>query len=174
MNNCGPASVAILLGYHDHRVTQHEVRTQLEGAPEGTDRPCNFLWYVSQYDLAARAYRFPLARDHKLLTLRLLLSNDIPVIVLQRLAIGSPLGHYRVIQGYDDAAGEFISDDPLLGADYRIPYDVFIRLGGGGLYFIPVYPATMDLQIQSMMKKVGAYRWTNWDDGLSCTDMAQQ
>ncbi|MCP4538440.1 MAG: hypothetical protein GY832_14995 [Chloroflexi bacterium] len=175
MNNCGPASIAILLGYYDYWATQHEVRSELENAPESlTQRPCNFVWYISQYDLAARVYYFPLSRDQKLLTIRALLANDVPVIVMQRLEIGSSIGHFRVIQGYDDAAGEFISDDPLLGVGYRIPYDVFIRLGGGGPFFIPVYPPNMDAQVQAMMTEVGASRWTKWDDGLSCADMARQ
>jgi hypothetical protein len=173
LNNCGPDSVAILLGYYDHWVTQHEVKTEIQNAPQGSVSPCYIPWYVSRYGLAARLYRFPLGRDAKLLTVRLLLANAIPAIVFQRLSIGSTIGHFRVIQGYDDAAGEFISDDPYLGPDYRIPYDVFIRLGGGGLFIIPVYPAEMDLQVQSLMKGVGAYRWTNWD-GLSCAELAQQ
>ena len=76
----------------------------------------------------ARVYRFPLNRELRLLAIRRLLAESIPVIVLQRLEPGTDIGHYRVIQGYDDAAGEFICNDPLPGPDHRIPYDVFARL----------------------------------------------
>jgi hypothetical protein len=139
-NNCRRASIAILLGYYDHWVTQHEV----SAGPS----LCDIVEYMSEYDLKARAYRSRLPRD----PIRHLLANGIPVIVLQRLWTDSTIGHFRVIKGYDDGVGEFISDDPLQskGADFRIPYDTFERLGRNGA-FIPVYPPEMDSLVRSLM-----------------------
>lgn len=167
-NNCGPCSVAILLGYYDHWVTQYVV--QEESAH--VYNPCVAPFYVSKHGLMARVYRFPLSRGLRLLTVRLLLANDIPAIVLQRLSTDRDIGHFRVIQGYDDVAGEFISDDPLLGPDYRIPYDTFINLmtGGGSPLVIPVYPPEMDSQVKSIMREVCAHRWAEWG-GKSCNEL---
>lgn len=140
-NNCRRASIAILLGYYDHWVTQHEV----SAGPS----LCNIVEYMSGYQLKARAYRSRLPRD----PIRHLLANGIPVIANQRLWTDSNIGHFRVIKGYDDEAEEFISDDPLQskGADFRIPYDTFERLARNGA-FIPVYPPEMDSLVRSLMR----------------------
>jgi ABC-type bacteriocin/lantibiotic exporter with double-glycine peptidase domain len=142
MNNCGPASVATLLGYYDHLITQHDVNEEIPpGSVGGLDT------YLTQFELMARAYTTPPA----LRPVRLLLANRIPVIVNQWLSIGSDIRHYRVIRGYDNEAQEFISDDPLQGPDMRIGYDDFMRLSNPGT-IIPVYPPEMDALVQELMR----------------------
>jgi hypothetical protein len=147
------------LGYYDHQISQHSVRFE-----SGLGH-CQIPDFVSRYDLAARVYRFPLARDRKVLAIRQLLALDIPVIVLQRLSIGSSIYHFRVVHGYDGAASELICDDPLLGPGHRISYDTFVRLGGTLL--VPVYLPEMDAQVQSLLRELGASRWTD-EDGRTC------
>ncbi len=148
-NNCGPCSIAILLGYYDHWITQHEVNEYVAAGPG----LCEFADYVPQYQLMARVYQPPASRDQNLLlATRRLLANRIPVIVIQRLEPNSNIGHYRVIRGYDDVAEEFISDDPLQskGPEYRISYDDFDEISDpGGV--IPIYPPRMDGFVQSLM-----------------------
>jgi hypothetical protein len=175
-NNCGPASVAILLGYYGHQVTQGQVNEQIPPGPS----PCEIVQYIadryggsgkmpSRYDvidttLMAKIYYFPRTSSARVPPIRLLLANGVPVIVLQRLALDSNIGHYRVIQGYDDGAGEFISDDPLLGSDYRIPYADFTRLlagPGSGRIFIPVYTSDLDPLVDSLMRELGVRRLFN-------------
>ena len=144
-NNCGPTSIAILLGYYDHWITQHTVNEQVPPGPS----PCDIVDYMPQYQLKARAYRSPFPRDPT----RHLLANGIPVIVGQLLSVGSDIGHYRVIKGYDDVTQEFISDDPLQsqGPDSRISYVTFARLSTNSI--IPVYPPEMDPLVQSLMRE---------------------
>ncbi len=144
-NNCGPCSIAILLGYYDHWITQQEVN---EIVPPGPS-VCDITDYMSRYQLEARAYWGSSLRD----PIRLLLANGVPVIASQPLDLDSDIGHYRVIKGYDDAAGEFISDDPLQskGPNYHIDYDTFARLSRHSA-FIAVYPPEMDAQVQSLMR----------------------
>jgi hypothetical protein len=86
-----------------------------------------------------------------------LLANGIPVIVLQLLSIEEPIGHYRVLRGYDDAAGEFISDDPLkkMGPNYRISYEMFERLTQRQGLIIPVYSPEKDPLVISLMQDTG-------------------
>jgi hypothetical protein len=171
LNNCGPTSVAILLGYYNHWVTQREVAEE----SAHVSYPCFAPYYVSRHGLMARVYRFPVDRELRLQTVRLMLANGIPVLVVQRLSRGSDISHWRVIQGYDDATNEFVSDDPLLGADYRIPYGVFVDLLGGSAagFVIPVYPPEMDPFVRSIMRETCARRWTNWD-GVSCDGLEWQ
>jgi ABC-type bacteriocin/lantibiotic exporter with double-glycine peptidase domain len=144
-NNCGPASIAIILGHYDRWITQHEVNEQVPPGPSA----CMIADYMPQYGLEARVYESPPSTD----PIRLLLANGIPVIANQLLESASDIGHYRVIKGYDDAAREFISDDPLQrkGPDLRINYNVFARYSTPGA-FIPVYPPEMDRLVRSLMR----------------------
>jgi len=144
-NNCGPCSIAILLGYYDHWITQQEVNEIVSPGPS----LCDIANYASRCQLKGQAYRGSSLRD----PIRLLLANGIPVIARQLLELDSDIGHYRVIKGYDDMAGEFISDDPLQskGADFHIDYDTFARLARRGA-FVAVYPPEMDAQVQAMMR----------------------
>ena len=148
LNNCGPASVAILLGYYDQWITQHTVNELVPPGPS----PCDIVDYMPQYQLKARAYRSSTPRD----PIRHLLANGIPVIAGQLLAVDSDIGHYRVIKGYDDVTHEFISDDPLQsqGPDFRISYTTFARLSTNSI--IPVYPPEMDPLVRSLMRDFGA------------------
>jgi hypothetical protein len=147
-NNCSRCSVAILLGYYDHWITQFQVDDDL--APGYF--PCQVARYMPRYRLMARVYA-PAAVD----PVRRLLANGIPVIVLQLLSLEEPIGHYRVLRGYNDQAGEFISDDPLQkkGPDYRISYEVFDQLTRGRGLIIPIYPPEQDLVVASLMRGVG-------------------
>lgn len=142
-NNCGPCSIAILLGYYDHWITQQEVNERVAPGPSS----CQIVNYVSHYQLKGRAYIILAPTE----AVRHLLANDIPVIAGQRLSLDEPIGHYRVIKGYDDETQEFITDDPLLrmGSDYRIPYDTFDELSYA---FIPVYPPDKDLLVRLLMR----------------------
>jgi ABC-type bacteriocin/lantibiotic exporter with double-glycine peptidase domain len=140
-NNCGPTSVAIVLGYYGYWITQQEVNEQI---PAGS--VADLVSYLSQYQLTARAYAVSSSCD----SVRQLLANGIPLIVNQMLSAENSTRHYRILKGYDDTAREFIADDPLLGANFRIAYDVFIELSSTGA-IIPIYPPDMDPLVQSLM-----------------------
>jgi hypothetical protein len=84
---------------------------------------------------------------------RWLLAEDIPVIVGQSLSLERKIWHYRVARGYDDAAQEFILDDPLLGPNIRISYDTFARLSMSATVVL-VYPVEKDELIETTM-----YAW---------------
>jgi tetratricopeptide (TPR) repeat protein len=59
--------------------------------------------------------------------LRALVSAGIPVIAEQWITVDGrgEMGHYRVVVGYDDAAGEVIVQDSYYGARRRHTYDGF-------------------------------------------------
>jgi len=145
-NNCGPASIAIVLGYYDHRVTQQEVN---EHVPPGC-LSCDVVNYVSRHQLMARAYTCPPALDPT----RQLLANRVPVIAKQMLTPGIESHHFRVIRGYDDTLRVFISDDPLQGSGMTIAYDAFVEISAQGI-LIPVYPPEKDLLVRSLMEALG-------------------
>ena len=147
-NNCGPCSIAIMLGYYDHWVTQAEVNERVAPGPSS----CQIAEYMAYYQLKGRAFiiREPTGAA------RHLLANGIPVIAGQRLSLEEPIGHYRVIKGYDDETQEFITDDPLqrMGPDYRIPYDTFDELTYS---FVAIYPPERDLLVRTLMRDFRSY-----------------
>lgn len=59
-------------------------------------------------------------------TARALVAAGIPVIAEQWIDVDGrgEMGHYRVLIGYDDAAGEIVSMDSYYGANRRVPYAV--------------------------------------------------
>jgi hypothetical protein len=128
--NCVNASLAIVLGYFDHWVTQEEVAW----IPDSSGRTGA---YLRQFELTTQEYLFPPSVD----PIRYILANEIPIIAGQPLYVDSDIWHYRVIHGYDDSAGEFIVDDSLLGADYRISYATFFTLSHpSGVFFSHLLP----------------------------------
>jgi hypothetical protein len=151
LNNCGPASIATVLGHYDHWITQSTVNEHVPPGPS----PCQIANYFFKYDLRARPYWSP--RSH-VTPIRLLLVNGIPVIANQLLESDSRIGHYRVIKGYDDASGVFFTDDPLLrkGPDYRLTYEQFAELSNPGA-FIPVYHPKKDALVRSLMRELDVH-----------------
>ena len=153
LNNCGPASIAIILGYYDHWIAQQKVSEEVDPGPS----PCQIADYVHRYDLKARPYWSPRSVE----PVRLLLANGIPVIANQLLEEQSHIGHYRVVKGYDDATEVFIIDDPLQrkGPDMRMTYEAFEALSNAGA-FIPVYHPNKDALVRSMMRELYVHEFT--------------
>jgi tetratricopeptide (TPR) repeat protein len=138
-NNCGPATVTMGMSYFGGTATQVEAAQALK--PNRDDKN------VSPHELAAYARTTGLEaivrRGGSIEQLKQLLNHNIPVIAETWLVHdGDGLGHYRLLTGYDDAAGQFNTFDSLNGPDYKVSYNqfdadwrVFNRL------YIPVYPA---------------------------------
>ncbi|HEY71783.1 MAG: hypothetical protein DRJ03_14705 [Chloroflexi bacterium] len=145
-NNCGPASTAIVLGYYDLWITQQEIN---EHVPPGC-LSCDIVNYLPRHQLMARAYTSPPTLDPA----RQLLANGIPIIAKQTLTPDINALHFRVIRGYDNTFGAFISDDPLQGSSMTIAYDTFAELSDPGI-LIPVYPPEKDPLVRYLMDDLG-------------------
>jgi len=140
-DNCGPASIAIVLSYYGYEATQHEVR---DGLPS---RPGAIQEYLFGYDLWTQEYSL----KGRCNVLRVMLANGIPVIVGQRLSRERDIAHFRVIRGYDHRTRDFISDDPLLGPDLRISYEDMEWLSDADAVMFPVSSREMYWRIRSWM-----------------------
>ncbi|HEY44327.1 MAG TPA: hypothetical protein G4O11_10130 [Anaerolineae bacterium] len=139
-------SVAILLGFYNHWISQEEIDNHLTPIIGGMVW-CDFAQYAAQYQLMIRPYSPP-SRD----PVRLLLANHIPLIVGLQVSPDSTDLYFRVFRGYDDTSGEFIADDPQRGPETRMTYGTFIRLSERGV-FIPVYPEEIDPLVESLMRE---------------------
>lgn len=121
-NNCGPATVTMNMSYFDRPETQDEAAKFLK--PNKNDKN------VSPHELAAYARTTGLEaivrQGGTVNQLKLFLSNGLPVLVeTWLLHNGDSLGHYRLITGYDDEAGQFTTFDSLNGPGHTVSYSQF-------------------------------------------------
>lgn len=127
-NNCGPATLTMNLSYYGLPVTQAEAAKVLK--PNKDDKnvsPDQMAAYARSQGLNA------LVRvNGDFDRLRRLISAGVPVLVETWLDHDGGMGHYRLVTGYDDAAGEWTVYDSYVsdGIDpkgpypgIRIPYD---------------------------------------------------
>lgn len=122
-NNCGPTTILMALSAFGQRLNQAEVQAQLKPDREDTN--------VSPEELA----RFARARGlgAKVLVngnrdiVRVLVRAGLPVIAEQWIAVHGrgEMGHYRVVIGFDEAAGQLIAHDSYYGANRRYGYAEF-------------------------------------------------
>jgi len=119
-NNCGPATLAMALSYWGRPETQWEIAPVLKPDPEDKNvSPEEMADYVRGLGLEA-----VVRVGGDLERLRRLVAAGFPVIV-ETWYVRAPddqMGHYRLIVGYDDVAGRFLTYDSLHGPDVAIGY----------------------------------------------------
>lgn len=156
LNNCGPTTVAMALSYFGESLTQFDTAPILKGGDQDKNvSPEDLVRYLNE-----RGYPTRIFINGDMETLRRLVANDIPVISEQWLIReGDPLtGHYRLVRGYDDAAGAFIVNDSYLGPDLRFTYPEFDRRWRGfNRLYIPVYRPDQEPLVREI---IGA----DWDE----------
>ena len=142
-NNCGPQSIASILGYYGIGVSQQVVAKATKREPRGYMTAQAIQQYVARYGLDAR--RFILGQRRHL---QALLRLGVPIIVLQWVDRNAAVPHFRVVTGFDDGRGVFMVLDPLFGSNLEVSYSVFDQLWTvNHSEFIPVYPATFEHQV---------------------------
>jgi len=119
-NNCGPATLTMLLSYWGCERTQQDAASVLKPDPDDKNvSPWEMASYVRQlgFDAVTRV-------NGDLDLLKELLQAGLPVIVETWYVrdASDQLGHYRLVMGYDDAAREFLTYDSLHGPDVPIGY----------------------------------------------------
>lgn len=154
LNNCGPAAIVSALSYWGFDVSQETARRVLRPYAESRGMSQTVIpYYVGEFGLNAKV-RIDGNRD----VIKALVANDVPVIVLQWIRENWRLGHFRVVQGYDDTLGVFYVNDSLLGPNLAIPYDSFdARWDYNWSRYIPIYDP-------SQIPTVAAILGPDWDD----------
>ncbi len=124
MNNCGPTTLGTLLSYWgwqgDQRDTRRVLRPNFAEVDDKNVNPSEMVSFIeSQTDLKA------LERvGGDLDTLKRLVAAGFPVMIEKGFQPPKEdwMGHYEVINGYDDNAGRFITQDSYIMADFPVPY----------------------------------------------------
>jgi tetratricopeptide (TPR) repeat protein len=155
LNNCGPTSAAMALSYYGLPFTQYDIAPVTKGAD--TDK--NVTPYELQAFIEAQGFRAPPFVNGDLATVRALVANNIPVIVEQWLErYDDPLtGHFRVVRGYDQAAGVLVVNDSYTGPNMRYTEAEFDRWWRAyGRTYIPVYRPEQEALVRAI---VGEATW---------------
>lgn len=62
------------------------------------------------------------------------------------------MGHYEIVNGYDDAKGVFITQDAYTGPDYKVSYDDFITGWRAFNYtYLIIYPKPQEAEIMALL-----------------------
>jgi hypothetical protein len=127
LNNCGPASVVMVLSTFGVTADQEEARLALRGpdwrrgmSPVGVDP-----WVKELYGLRA-VWR----NNGTSALIKSLISNGFAPMVTQWMEDPSVsrIAHWRSVVGYDDAKSVFYSNDPMRGRYVPLAYDWFDRV----------------------------------------------
>lgn len=129
-NNCGPATLAMVVTYQGVPRTQqqlgNELRPYQNAAGDNDDKS------VTLEELAAKAEELGLVAYHRpvgdIALLEQLTSRGIPVITRTWTQVDEDIGHYRVVTGYDRTQGVIYQDDSLQGKEIAISNSDFLTM----------------------------------------------
>lgn len=129
-NNCGPATLSMILSYNSVNVSQKvigdEIRPWQNPKGDNDDKSTNFKEFS---DIAIRYKLVPLYRvNGDINILKTLIENDIPVVARTWLKPNDEIGHYKIIKGYDENKKELIQDDSYFGPNIRLKYETFLEI----------------------------------------------
>ena len=153
-NNCGPATVSMILSFYGIKKSQAEIGKDLRPYqnPKGdnddkTIFPKEFADYVSQFGLKS-LYR--VGGDLELL--KTFLANGLPVVVKQWLHQGEDIGHFRIVRGFDERQKVFLTDDSYDGPNRKISFSDFDELWQPFNYgYILVYPPELQKMVEVIL-----------------------
>jgi tetratricopeptide (TPR) repeat protein len=126
-NNCGPASLSMLLSYYGKKVGQDELGQALR--PFQNSQGDNDDKSVTFAELAKVAEEYNLITYHRpngsIRMLKALIAEGLPVLTRTWLERNENIGHYRVVKGYNNERQIVIQDDSLQGANLKYSYSDF-------------------------------------------------
>jgi hypothetical protein len=136
LDNCGPAAIAEVLRYYGVTRSQQELQAILRpNNPTGMTTDV-IAPYVKS--IGFRAVVSPNGSDR---LIKSLVRAGFPVIAEQAISSTDNRLHYRPVEAYDDARGQFLTADPLLGPRHAIPYAEFDRLWTSTRFeYVVIYP----------------------------------
>lgn len=161
-NNCGPANLAMALSYWGWEGDQKVVAPFLKPNDRDTNvMPYEIETYVEQETGLLASVR--LGGDPEML--KAFVSAGFPVMVekgFEGPGFDGWMGHYQVVNGYDDGAGHFVVQDSYKGPDIKIPYDEFVEQWRAfNFTYIVIYPLERREQVLQIL---GLQAYDNFND----------
>ena len=151
-NNCGPANLAMALTYWDWQGDQRDTAAYTK--PNKRDKnvmPYELADYVTDETDLSTLVR--LGGD--LETLKAFIAAGFPVIVeksFEGARFDGWMGHYEVVNGYDDTSQTFYVQDSYDGPNLRIPYDDMLDQWRAFNYtYLVIYPPERETEVLAIL-----------------------
>ena len=125
MNNCGPATLAMALSFWgwqgDQRDTRLFLRPNFARVDDKNVSPEEMVVFVERFTGLKALVRVGGEID----LIKRLVAAGFPVIIEKGFQPPKEawMGHYEVINGYDEGRGRFIAQDSYIMADFPLPYE---------------------------------------------------
>jgi tetratricopeptide (TPR) repeat protein len=128
LNDCGPATLAMVLRYYGWKGTQADIANKIK--PDPSDRNVNIEELADFTRSTTSGLKTESRVGGSLVLLKQLVAAGFPVMIEEGLATKEPYwpnddrwaGHYLLITGYDEPAGEFLTQDSFEGPNRKVAY----------------------------------------------------
>jgi hypothetical protein len=151
-NNCGPANLAMELSYWGWQGDQRDTAAILK--PNQRDKnvmPYEMVDYVNEHTGMKALERV----GGDLQMLKSFIAAGFPVIVEKGFEgphFDGWMGHYEVVNGYDDAKQRFITQDSYIMANLPVPYtDMESYWRQFNYLYIVVYPPERESEVMAIL-----------------------
>ncbi len=150
-NNCGPATLAMALSFWDWQGDQRDTAAVMKPNP----RDKNVMPYEMQSFVEQNAGLKAVVRvGGDLELLKRFIAAGFPVVVEKGFEVPKEgwMGHYEVLNGYDDGKSTFIAQDSYIMPDLKVSYDDLARFWRHFDYvYIVIYPAERESEVMSIL-----------------------
>ncbi len=151
-NNCGPANLAMALSFWGWKGSQKDTASYLK--PNVDDK--SVMPYEMEAFIQEKTDLQAVTRvGGDLLTIKAFISAGFPVLArkgFEGTGFDGWMGHYEVINGYDDAKERFFGQDSYKGPNFVLPYDTFLADWRAFDYtYIIIYPADRRQQVLDIL-----------------------
>lgn len=153
-NNCGPATLSMVLSLYGKSVSQDELQQKMRPFANPAGGVDDKSIFADEFVTHAKLQGFEsLHRPNGTeALLKKFIANDIPVVLRTWLSPGEDIGHFRIVRGYDDEQKLFIQDDSYQGADISYDYATFTQLWQPFNYgYILVYPKEKEAVVKAIL-----------------------
>jgi len=155
MNNCGPATLAIALSYWGWQGDQRDTRLYLRPSFAKVDDKNVNPQEMADYVQLSTSLKALVRVGGDLDTVKRLVAAGFPVIVEKGFQPPKEdwMGHYEVINGYDDGRGRFITQDAYIMADFPLPYAELSERWWRDFnrVYLVIYPAEREAEVMSIL-----------------------
>ncbi len=151
-NNCGPANLAMALTFWKWKGTQDDTAPYLK--PNVRDK--NVMPYeMASYVTDKTQFKVVVRSGGDIQLLKQFTAAGFPVIVEKGFEgpnFDGWMGHYEVVDGYDDSISRFLVQDSYIQPDFGIPYDTLVNNWRAFNYiYVVIYPAERENEVLAIL-----------------------
>jgi aldose sugar dehydrogenase len=168
-NNCGPATLSMVLNYYGEGTTQEELGRILRPYqnPQGDNDDKSVSLTEMASEAENRSYIALYKANGDINIIKQLTSNGIPLIVTTWLKSNEDVGHYRIVTGYDTNKKIIYQNDSYQGPNKEYGFNEFLGLWQPFNYqYLIIVPSEKTALVRNILGKDYDSN-TNWKNALN-------